>query len=88
MADARAAAPDRKHVAARHLHPHVRQRDAQPEIGGHRALAGEQPLEQGLPLQVGKLRDRDGDELVERTLEVDAAQIDDPAAGDDFIEPH
>ena len=88
VADPRPAAPDRQHVAARHLHPHVRQRDAKAEIGGHRALAGEQPLEQGLPLQVGKLRDRDGDQFVERTLEIDASQVDDTAAGDDFIEPH
>ena len=39
MHNAIATAADRKHVAARHFHPHVRQGHAVAKVGGHRALA-------------------------------------------------
>ena len=86
--DANAAAADRQDVTAAHLDADVGQRDAQAEVGRHRALAGQQALEQRLALQVGKTLDADGQQFLQRAFEVDAPQVDDPAAGDDFIQPH
>ena len=88
VADARPASADGEDVAPAHLDPHVRQRHAEAQVGGHGALAGEQSLEQRLALQVGELRQRYGEKLLQRSLQVNAAQVDDPVPGDDFVEPH
>ena len=84
----RATAADREHVTPRHAHAHVRQGDAKPQVGRHRALAREQPLEQRICLQVGKLFDTDGEEFLQRALEVQALQVNDAAAGNDLVETH
>ena len=51
-------------------------------------FAGLEALEDHVALQVGEPRDADVEELLERRLEREASQVDDPAPGDELVEPH
>ena len=88
VADAHAAAADGEHIAAGHPDADVRERDAVAEVGGHRALAREEAAEQRVGLQVGEFADAGGEQFLEGALEVEAAHIDDAAAGKDLLETH
>jgi hypothetical protein len=85
VADARAAAPDREDVAPGRPYAHVGERDPEPQVGRHRALSREEPLEERLAPHVGKLGDEGVEQLAEGGLERQAVQLDDAAAGDDLV---
>jgi hypothetical protein len=88
MTDTRATTADRQNVATLHLHAHVRQRHARAEIRGHRAFALQQPAEQGVPFQLRRTRDGNLQQLFKRALQIGAAQINDAASCDYFLQPH
>ena len=68
VSDADAAAANREDVAAMHLDPHMRQRDAEAQVGRHRALSRQQSLEQRFRFQVGKLFDANREQFLERAF--------------------
>ena len=88
VADADSTAPNGEDVAAAHLHTHMRERDAETEVGSHRAFACQQAFQQRLRFQVGKTFHTNRQQFLQRAFKIMAPQINDATAGNDFVETH